>query len=463
MPTVGIGLAEETDAPLVLPPAHQRTLGLPRGTTRWAATVPTLTPAAWYRLNEATSATTALDSSGNNRTFTRGATTLTQVAGLLNGDADFATSFPGTVASYIHIASATWFNLGNFSASAIISKAAAPAADQHIWSRVATDLTNHRMFAVAINSAGRARLDIYNTAGTVFSVTSAASICDGKPHLIVVRRTAAVGQLYVDGVSQGTVTTTGTVAGTSVGIPMGIGFNQRNNVNHFEGVIDEAVFWGSALTDPQLTTLHDNYFAYGETDASLGVRYTRTFPIGLASETSLASPLTEVHAISLGLAQDEGLVQPITMLRPLNGGFANRDDISNENGDIPITNLTLSNTEAGEYTNGLVATLWYIYTAADVPPSAVVWSFDWAGQSAGGGAGIRVYSDDNDPNVPTVGELLDFDDTDGAAGTVELSFSPVALTTYYLQIGVQEKAGTTSHLSQLNLLAAPPTFTAVIP
>lgn len=184
--------------------------------------------------------------------------------------------------------------------------------------------------------------------------------------------------------------------------------------------------------------------------------------LGQALSTNTARRISPTPSLHWVVESDQA--QPITPAVAGNNSFANRDDITDENGPVPTSNLTLANTQSGEYTNGLLATLWWEWTCPYHAPYEVEWSFDWAGQSGSGGAAIRVYAPSTLDQIPGSSSIVAQGTGNGAAGTVSATLTPVSGRTYYIQQGIEEKAGTASFFTQTITWEAPVSpFTPVIP
>jgi hypothetical protein len=187
-----------------------------------------------------------------------------------------------------------------------------------------------------------------------------------------------------------------------------------------------------------------------------------TVVLGLPTRTESALPIRNKR---LGLPTAVEEVLPLVLVAPYNNALAAADDISDENGYLPTYGLNYANTEAGEYTNGLLATIWWLWTCPSSPPYSITWAFDWAGQSGSGGGSVRVYATNVLTAPPAQGLIVAQHNPTGASGTATTTLlSPVAGQTYLIQQGIKEKAGTQGHFSQLiSWLAPPAAFTPVIP
>jgi hypothetical protein len=199
------------------------------------------------------------------------------------------------------------------------------------------------------------------------------------------------------------------------------------------------------------------------TNAPLAVTRVRRHPIGIVSETDTEGALSHAKGRSDLIVEELAEAQPITVLRPLSGTFASRDDISHDNGLIPIPSLALANLEVGEYAPSLLATEWFEWTTDPTAPSEVRFGFDWSGQSGAGGAAVRVYDGTAD-TMPGSGDVLVTATGSGAAGAVDATLtSPTPGQRYYIQLGLVEKAGTTTYLELAPSYTDVNSFTPVVP
>ena len=189
----------------------------------------------------------------------------------------------------------------------------------------------------------------------------------------------------------------------------------------------------------------------------------RNYPVGQVSETELAQPVGKTKRKALSFLDEGQIPQPIAVGFPYNGSFANREDLSEDFWAVPTQNLLMANTEAGEYTSSLVATVWWEWTTPLTVPTSITVSFPWSGQSGAGGGSVRIYQPTTPGVIPPSGDIVSQHNPTGAAGTASVTFTPLASTTYYFQQGIREKTGTVGHLDLTISWVAAPTFTPVIP
>jgi hypothetical protein len=204
----------------------------------------TLTPAVYLRLGEAIGATTAADLSGNGRNGTATSVTFGE-ASLLTGDADTSAKFNGST-SQISIPScpeltANWTIFCRF-------KKNANGVSQVIWDRF-TNSTTARQLEIQVNSANKIEVDVPFVAVVL---TGTTVITDTNPHTLMVTRSGNVWTIYLDGVSDGTVTSA-TTQQTGATAVVGRSPNLGTCMN---GWIDEVAVWASALTSTDAVNLH---------------------------------------------------------------------------------------------------------------------------------------------------------------------------------------------------------------
>ncbi|MFC6705687.1 signal peptidase I [Flexivirga alba] len=195
-------------------------------------------PYAYYRLAE-TSGTTAADASGNGRngTYSSG---VTHNAGGPCSDASAAATFTGSemVSTTQQIALGStfteeiWFNTTAPKGGSLIGFANTPTGS-------ASDPQ------LSVNSASRLVFAVPTSSGSV-TVTSPGpkKYNDGAWHLVVATLSSAGMQLYVDGVSVASNSSTTTMTSTTGYLQMG---------NGFPGSLSGAAFYNTALSAAQIT------------------------------------------------------------------------------------------------------------------------------------------------------------------------------------------------------------------
>lgn len=468
MPTGNVLQVAETDLAQTL--TRLKSLGI-RGALggKWASTMLSLSPSVWWRMDSAAGIRT--DSSGNNRTATFGEAPAAAAGLLLPAEENAGAGLFNGSTTRLSDQNTTWPNSNTVTLLAFVQTTTVPLANERariLDKDYTADAVNYGHYSLHVNDAGKAVMLFRNASGTAFTAVSTTTITDGQPHLVVGtydNATKSV-KIYVDSsVAQATTTLTGTSRSSTSLMYLTVGATTYTSLFEvFNGTIDEATAWaGTALTPAQIQSLINSINGPGEIDSSNRVAYTRLFPVNQVSETDLAQQARATKSPTLGQINDDQTVQSVTVLRPLNSAFASRDDISDEVGSVPTTALSMASVEAGEYTDGLLATLWWEWTApTGLVPTSVTFAFDFAGQSGAGGGSLRLYDPITLGTMPGLSEIVVRHDPTGASGTATVTFTPVAGTTYYLQQGIREKAGTTSALRvSLNWASsAPPTPSA---
>jgi lysophospholipase L1-like esterase len=202
-----------------------------------------LSPTAYWRLGEASGATSAADSSGNGHAAPATSVTF-GVPGLLSGDADMAASFTADAGRLTAPASADWsFGTGDFTVA--------------LWFKGTPSSTNLFMGESSTNGwwcgtvSGKPTLSINGV-----NKTGGTSVNNNAARHLVFRRTSGACRIFVDGVLE-TVgqSTDNTATGNSTSALSVGGFD----INGFSanGVMDEVAIWkGVALSDGQIAALY---------------------------------------------------------------------------------------------------------------------------------------------------------------------------------------------------------------
>lgn len=218
------------------------------GASGYAAAVLADSPLAYYRLGES-SGSTMVDSSGNNRDGTYTSVTL-GTAGLLTADSDTAATF-ASGSGRGEVADAAWMDIGsNITVEAII-KTSATSVYQYIAARDFTTAASSRIWAMRLANTGR--LQVERIVGGLVTSNGTTVINDGNRHHVAFTYDGSNIRLYVDGSLETTTAATGTIDGTaqfSIGAA-GAGTNVWTN-HHFQGVIDEVAFYGTALSGARI-------------------------------------------------------------------------------------------------------------------------------------------------------------------------------------------------------------------
>ncbi len=205
-------------------------------------------PLVYWRLGDSSLATT-LDSSGNSRNGAYGSTGGTDVtlgtAGLIAGDSNTAATFHGSVSTdWAQIADAPWMDVTDLTLECWIKHGAMGGGAENLWDR---DPAGTRMFQWRLETSGKLRFT--DLAGGITSLDSVATFTDNVKHHLVTTFTGGVVRTYVDGVQD--ATSTGHAALNAVNCPLTLGASYGNTgglLQPFNGVIDEAAYYGTALS-----------------------------------------------------------------------------------------------------------------------------------------------------------------------------------------------------------------------
>jgi hypothetical protein len=209
----------------------------------FTATVQSLSPYAYFRLNDLTS--TAVDSSnlGQNATWSSGTGSYTQ----------------GQTSILPHGTGAATAKTGNSRAAATFTLGARPTG---VWSIIA--MVNPSSFPGAANvilcmGSGAQQFGFNNTGNLVAGssgvsnyTASTGTVTAGTSHLVGVSMNGSTGTYYIDGVAAGTITGAGAAGVCSSGY---IGAFSDGSSYPFVGTLQEIAFFPTALTAAQMATL----------------------------------------------------------------------------------------------------------------------------------------------------------------------------------------------------------------
>src|SRR5262245_40790768 len=201
------------------------------------------TPPFYLRMGE--SSGNISDSSGNGRTFTaHGGLTYSQPSLLANATDNTGILFNGT-SGYFDIADAAWQDVTVATWEAWI-KTSAASGIHAILGR--NDGGANTCFNFRIQN-GNLELAANFGAGNVLHA-STANVADGLPHHVVATYDGARVKLFVDSVRVYSAAQTGNLVNVTLGIYVG----QRGGAGaqFWDGTIDEAAFWGRALSATEI-------------------------------------------------------------------------------------------------------------------------------------------------------------------------------------------------------------------
>jgi hypothetical protein len=219
------------------------------GGAGFSASVLSLTPWGYWRLDETGTLTTAADSSGNGRNGTYIGSGTTDVAGLFNGSTrakTFNSAGAITLPTYTAAAGAPFSAMCVFAISGTANRAFLSG----------DNASSQRLFQFRTN-AGRVE---FIGVGSLGTLTATPLYNDSLPHLAVVvydqSLAAADGRakIYVDGVE--VARTTAAFTGTQTSAPLAIGqIGTGSTLIRLTGSIDECAFFNYALSAAQVSAL----------------------------------------------------------------------------------------------------------------------------------------------------------------------------------------------------------------
>lgn len=203
----------------------------------YAAEVLADSPLAYWRLDE-TVAPTVVDSSGNGHEGNYIGTYTLDQPGLLTGDTNTCVDFSAGQGRYN--AATTWADTTSMTVEAWCNPDTISGIDTIVRRSTSS------VFTWAINlNAGKPEFQIRNTSGTVVTALAAVAVTAGTTHHIVGTFDGTTLRLYVDGVLAATATSAAPIA---TGNPICIGSYHTTANAPFDGRIDEAAVYGTALS-----------------------------------------------------------------------------------------------------------------------------------------------------------------------------------------------------------------------
>ncbi|NUO35512.1 MAG: hypothetical protein HOQ27_10690, partial [Dermatophilaceae bacterium] len=187
------------------------------------------------------------DSSGNSRPMYPFGGVALGAAGLLDGDTDTAASFNGTTA-YTRIPDyVAWMSPAAVTVEAIIKTTA--TGFRAIIDR---DGVAARAFQFRLNSGVLEFITINGGAGVV-TASGGAGLNDGVRHHVAATYDASNIRLYVDGVLVKTQAAVGALSAEGATLSLGANFSGSGASNLWTGTIDEAAYYGTALSGARIT------------------------------------------------------------------------------------------------------------------------------------------------------------------------------------------------------------------
>jgi hypothetical protein len=216
-------------------------------------------PVVWLKLDEASatgdSGATAADSSGNSRTLTHFSPAFGQPS-LLGDGSGYSVAYNGTT-HYSAIASASWMNVSTAASGEIRLKAdsAALTGQQFIASRWTSG--GNRTWLWSINGA-KAEISIL-ISGTTYTVTGSTTLVAGSTYTIGWSYDGTTLRLYVNGVQDGSLSVSGSLATISAPIEIA-----RAAAAVYGAVkVDELSHYGSVLSAARFLAHHNAAISSG--------------------------------------------------------------------------------------------------------------------------------------------------------------------------------------------------------
>ena len=224
----------------------------------YSAAVLADSPIIYWRLGD-TSGTTAVDSSGNSHDGTYTGSPVMSVAGALVGDADTCVTFDGTN-DKVDITYGAFMDATNITVEAWIKTTATGL--RAIWDRD----KSLRVWQMLLNSGNLQFTKIGGTGGNVTAATTGLSLNDGNWHHLVATYDGTNIKLYVDGAL---AQTTAAGALSTAAAAMSVGVNNTSTAR-FNGQIDEAAYYGTALSAARILVHYQSGFVHGGVAGTLG-------------------------------------------------------------------------------------------------------------------------------------------------------------------------------------------------
>lgn len=275
-------------------------------------TVSGLSPAAWWKLADASGSGTAADSSGNSHAGTATSVTFGEASTpvYLNTTALFNGTSSGILTSYNPSLSAVTV------AGWVSFNGTVPAGTPRCIANSHTDVDS-KGFQVRFSS-GKPQAYFGNGTSSKNVLAGSALSASGWHHIAATWDGTTI-TLYVDGVSQGTQALAGPMAaGAASGVS--IGYNATYNGDFFGGLLAEWTVFPSALSGAQVTALYAAASGYTSSAATLYAATDAGFPVWTQAagdvpfDVAIAGERVTVTAVS-----GSSSPQSFTVTRSVNG------------------------------------------------------------------------------------------------------------------------------------------------
>lgn len=216
----------------------------------YSATIAANSPVAYWRLDDASGATSAADSSGHNSAATYNGSAGFGQAGALAGDADTAVGFDG-LSTYLEAP-----DILNPNTSLSLEAWVKTTATSGVIIDQPYALGTTQSYALEL-SGGKAEAEVYAhpfgnpSANFAYTVTGTSAVDDGLWHHLVMTFGSGTLDVYVDGSLQASTSTNLFVQDSTLSLEIGR-FDSAGN-QYFAGSMDEVAIYGSTLSAGQVS------------------------------------------------------------------------------------------------------------------------------------------------------------------------------------------------------------------
>jgi outer membrane protein OmpA-like peptidoglycan-associated protein len=298
--------------------------------TGYATSVLAFSPLAYYRLGDPSYTgplTSTADSSGNGRNISITGGVTAGLPSLLPSDpSDKSMSFDGSSGRLGPLSYASWMTVSALTVEAVIKTTMGG-----VGSIIDRDNESNRSFQFRLNAGKLEFITLGGGAGIV-TAASPGTVNDGVAHHVAATYDASNIRLYVDGTL---VTTQAAVGALSTGvdgfaIAYHLGFG---GAQYFNGVIDEAAYYGTALSGTRIAAHASAMTASGTPQSFVGSPAALTVAApagaftagttipaaftGAPSSLTVTAPLGDVTAGTAVAADFTGAPAALTVVAPL--------------------------------------------------------------------------------------------------------------------------------------------------
>lgn len=224
----------------------------PDPTTDYEGAITAVPPLVRYKLDEAPGATVMADSSGNGRHADYLGTVALGVPGAPSTN---STGMQLDGAGWGSVESASWMDVDH--ATAAIWFKTSSTARLSLLTRWGS-ANSSEVMALDLDTTTTARAYARLGGSVRIATAMVAGLRDNNWHHAVMRADGVTLDLFIDGAKVASVAGPGTMQDGIGSTPIGwrVGSRYVSPSSHFVGVLDDAVIWGSALTDEQVTAIY---------------------------------------------------------------------------------------------------------------------------------------------------------------------------------------------------------------